>query len=73
VKLYSDIGTNLKNKYQGRDDWLISSNNEALKMIGLKPQQKLILFNGALECRFQKFSMYEGSKKVSKAGTEEGE
>jgi putative N6-adenine-specific DNA methylase len=73
VQLYSDIGTNLKNKFPGWDAWVISSNNEALKMIGLKPQQKLILFNGALECRFQKFSMYEGSKKVSKAGAEEGE
>jgi putative N6-adenine-specific DNA methylase len=73
VQLYSDIGTNLKNKFPGWDAWVISSNNEALKMIGLKPQQKLILFNGALECRFQKFSMYEGSKKVSKAGAEESE
>lgn len=73
VQLYSDIGTNLKNKFTGWDAWVISSNNEALKMIGLKPQQKLILFNGALECRFQKFSMYEGSKKVSKADAEDVE
>lgn len=67
VKLYIEIGSHLKQNFSGWDAWVISSNIEALKLVGLKPEDKHILFNGALECRYQKFSMYEGSKKVGKA------
>lgn len=73
VQLYTDIGNNLKSKFSGWSAWVISSNFEALKLVGLKPEEKLILFNGALECRYQKFSVYEGSKKASKNLTEEKE
>jgi putative N6-adenine-specific DNA methylase len=73
VQLYSDIGNNLKGKFSGWDAWIISSNLEALKLVGLKPEEKLILFNGALECRYQRFSVYEGSKKASKNKPEEAD
>ncbi len=66
VKLYTDIGTHLKHNFSGWDAWVISSNLEALKLVGLKPAEKHTLYNGSLECRFQKFSMYEGTKKGSK-------
>lgn len=71
VKLYTDIGTHLKHNFSGWDAWVISSNLEALKLVGLKPAEKHTLFNGSLECRFQKFSMYEGTKKGSKAEKEQ--
>ncbi len=68
VKLYSETGSYLKKNYSGWDAWVISSNLEALKLIGLKPVEKQTLFNGSLECKFLKFAMYEGSKKISKSG-----
>lgn len=63
---YAEIGSHLKNHFSGFDAWLISSNFTALKHIGLRPSRKITLYNAALECKFQKFSMYKGSKKASK-------
>ncbi len=60
---YKRIGDMLKQRYAGYDAWVLSANLEALKQIGLHPSRKITLFNGPLECRFLKFSLYEGSKK----------
>jgi putative N6-adenine-specific DNA methylase len=35
-------------------------------MIGLKPNKKIKVMNGKLECSFRKFEVYQGSKKASK-------
>ena len=61
--LYEKIGNHLKQCYSGFDAWILSANKEALKHIGLRASRKATLFNGALECKFQKYSMYRGSKK----------
>ncbi|WP_258105316.1 class I SAM-dependent RNA methyltransferase [Marinoscillum sp. MHG1-6] len=61
-ELYGLIGDTLKNNYSGFDAWLISSNMEAFKHLRLRPSKKLVLFNGPLECKFQKYEMYRGSK-----------
>ena len=63
---YSMIGERLKHNYSGYDVWILSSNFGALKKIGLHPSKKMTLFNGPLECKFQKFSIYEGSLKKRK-------
>ena len=63
---YKKIGDTLKHKYQGCEIWIISSDIENLKMIGLRPSRKIKLFNGKLECRLIKFDVYEGSKKQAK-------
>jgi putative N6-adenine-specific DNA methylase len=34
-----------------------------MKFIGLKPDKKIKLINGELECSFRNFEIYEGSKK----------
>lgn len=60
---YKMIGDRLKQKFSGYEAWIISSNKEALKNIGLRPSRKITLFNAALECKFQKFELYEGTKK----------
>ncbi|GAB4493107.1 MAG: THUMP domain-containing protein [Saprospiraceae bacterium] len=60
---YKSIGDRLKQHWAGWDAWLISSNRDALKHVGLRPSRKITLFNGALECSFQKFELYEGTKK----------
>jgi putative N6-adenine-specific DNA methylase len=61
--LYSTIGTILKHNFPGTTAWIITSNKESLKHIGLKPKQKYTLFNGALECALLKYEMYQGTKK----------
>ncbi|MEI6048739.1 MAG: THUMP domain-containing protein [Bacteroidota bacterium] len=61
--LYSMIGTTLKHNFPGITAWMITSNKEALKNIGLKHKEKHTLFNGALECILLKYEMYQGSKK----------
>ena len=64
--LYGIIGTTLKHNFEGNTAWLISSNRESLKKIGLKPKVKHILFNGALECLLLKYELYQGSRKSLK-------
>ena len=65
-EFYQKIGDTLKHNYKGCTVWLISSDIDNLKMIGLKPSRKIKIFNGKLECRFVRFDIYEGSKKASK-------
>ena len=62
-ELYKTIGDTLKQKFQGYTAWIISSNKEALKNIGLRTSRKLTLFNGALECKYQKYELYSGTRK----------
>jgi len=62
--LYKSIGDTLKAKYQGYDAWIISSNREAVNSIGLKASRRIAIFNGPLECRFLKYEMYRGTKKI---------
>ncbi|WP_159023469.1 class I SAM-dependent RNA methyltransferase [Formosa sp. L2A11] len=65
-EFYGSIGDTLKQNYPGTDAWLITSNLEALKCVGLRPSRKIKLFNAKLESRFVKYVMYEGSKKAKK-------
>ncbi|MBK8880306.1 MAG: class I SAM-dependent RNA methyltransferase [Haliscomenobacter sp.] len=64
--LYEMIGDRLKKAFPGYDAWIISANQEALKHLGLRPSRKIPLFNGALECRFIKLELYEGTRKFSR-------
>jgi putative N6-adenine-specific DNA methylase len=63
--MYEKLGDTFKQKY-GKDCevWLITSDFEAMKHIGLHPSKKIAVQNGALDCRFLKFELYEGSKKA---------
>lgn len=62
-KLYSGIGERLKHGYTGSTAWIVSSNKEALGMIGLKPSESYKLYNGKLEVKLLKYELYRGSKK----------
>jgi putative N6-adenine-specific DNA methylase len=62
-KLYDQIGTKLKHSFSGYEAWILSGNVEATKKIGLKPSTKIELLNGPVKCSFQKFALYQGSKK----------
>jgi len=65
-EFYGDIGTTLKHGYPNTNAWLITSNLEALKFVGLRPSRKIKVFNAKLEARLVKYEMYEGSKKTKK-------
>jgi putative N6-adenine-specific DNA methylase len=65
-ELYKSIGDTFKKNFQGYDCWVISSNVEAFKHVGLRPSRKITLFNGQLECKFMKYEMYQGTKKIHK-------
>ena len=65
-ELYAQIGNRLKKAYSGFDAWIFSGNAEAAKHIGLRPSRKIPLYNGQLECRFYRYSLYEGTKKIHK-------
>ena len=63
---YKQIGDKLKKDFGGWTCWIITSNMEAMKCIGLHPSKKMTLFNASLECKLLKFEMYSGSKNESK-------
>ncbi|HPA87225.1 MAG TPA: THUMP domain-containing protein [Bacteroidales bacterium] len=64
--LYEMIGTTLKHNFPGFKAWLITSDMDSLKHVGLKPASKTTLFNGSLECLLVKYELYPGSRKSSK-------
>ena len=62
-QLYQAIGTTLKHQFAGATAWIISSNEEALKCVGLKPSQKVHLLNGELDCLFCRYDLFVGTHK----------
>lgn len=65
-KLYSEIGNSLKEKFNGYNAWIISSNIEAMKQIGLKPYKKVKVLNGSLECTYSGYELFSGNLKEFK-------
>lgn len=61
---YKKIGDTFKQNYPNTLAWIISSDLEAVKKIGLKPSKKIKLYNGKLETRFLQYEIYEGTKKI---------
>ena len=63
--MYEKLGDTFKRLYgENCEVWLITSDFEAMKHIGLRPSRKIPVQNGSLDCRFLKFELYEGSKKA---------
>ena len=60
--LYGKIGTALKHQFAGATAWIISSNDAAMKCIGLKPSKKMRLLNGELDCQFNKYELFQGKR-----------
>ena len=61
-RLYGKIGTALKHQFAGSTAWIISSNDAAMKCIGLKPSKKLHLLNGELDCQFNRYDLFAGKR-----------
>lgn len=66
MNLYKDMGTALKHQFSGATAWIISSNDEALKCIGLRPAKRLRLVNGDLDCWFNQYVLFKGDHKTWK-------
>ncbi|MBA7529087.1 Ribosomal RNA large subunit methyltransferase K/L [subsurface metagenome] len=63
ISFYRIMGDVLKKSFTAAEVWIISSNFNALKHVGLRPVEKYKLYNGALECRYNKYEIYSGSRK----------
>lgn len=61
---YKNIGDTLKQYYSNTNAWIITSNMEAIKHLGLRPSRKIKLYNGQLESRLLQYQIYAGSKKA---------
>lgn len=66
VGFFKKIGDHMKQSLKGTTVWIISSNIQALKLLGLRPSKKFSLYNGPNPAKFHKFELYEGSKKQKK-------
>lgn len=60
--LYGMLGSTLKHKFPGCSAWIISSHEECLERIGLKPARRIPLLNGALECWYNKYEIFAGKR-----------
>lgn len=65
-KLYKEIGDKLKKDFKNFVAWIITSAPEGVKSVGLRPSRKIQLYNGSLDCRFLKYELYEGTKRIHK-------
>ncbi|CAM1341009.1 THUMP domain-containing class I SAM-dependent RNA methyltransferase [Tenacibaculum amylolyticum] len=66
AEFYRKIGDTLKHGYPNSTAWLITSDFNALKFVGLRTSKRLPIKNGDLDCRFVRYELYEGSKKLKK-------
>lgn len=58
--LYTMIGSQLKHVFKSFDAWVLSYRNECFDHIGLKAAARLPMMNGALECEFRKYEIFDG-------------
>lgn len=65
--LYEMIGSKFKHEFKGSEAWVLSYREECFAKIGLKPSVRIPLYNGALECEFRKYEMFEGRFKAFRA------
>ncbi|MCR4964429.1 MAG: RNA methyltransferase [Bacteroidales bacterium] len=63
-ELYASIGSTLKHNYSGCRAFIISSDTDALKAIGLHPFLQKTLYNGPIECRYVGYELFSGDRKA---------
>lgn len=56
--VYRDLSFTLKHRFKGWDAWVLSGNKELIADLKLKSTRKHFVFNGNIECRFLKYSMF---------------
>ena len=61
-KDYKRIGDFYKNKCAGYTGYLLCGNKQLSGKIGLKALQRMVFYNGKIECRLLKYELYQGKK-----------
>jgi len=56
--VYRDLGYTLKHRFKGWDCWILSGNKDLIADLKLKSTRKHFVFNGNIECRWLKYSMF---------------
>jgi putative N6-adenine-specific DNA methylase len=56
--VYRDLGFTLKHRFKGWDCWILSGNKDLIMDLKLKSTRKHFVFNGNIECRWLKYSMF---------------
>lgn len=56
--LYRLIGDTMKQKLKGWEGYVFTGSPELSKNVGLKATQRIVLFNGPMECRLLKYEIY---------------
>ena len=65
-EFYKKVGDTLKHNYPNSTAWMITSDMQALKYVGLRTSKRIELKNADLVCKFVKYELYEGTRKASK-------
>ncbi len=60
--LYGSLGSAFKHKFPGSTAWVISSHEECLDKIGLKPTERIRLLNGSLDCWYCRYDIFSGKR-----------
>jgi putative N6-adenine-specific DNA methylase len=68
---YPKLGDALKQRYAGWTAYILSSDMQLPRLIGLKASRRTPLYNGALECRLFEYRLVAGSMRKSKPLTTE--
>jgi len=71
--LYRSIGDALKTRAAGCTAWLLVGDRELAGEVGLRPQRRVVLFNGPIECRLLRFDLYAGRKEEESAAGSPGQ
>jgi putative N6-adenine-specific DNA methylase len=61
---YPRLGDALKRRFTGWTAWLFTGDLRLAKLIGLKPERRIPLWNGAIECRLFAFRLVAGSMRT---------
>ena len=64
LDFYSRIGDTFKQSYSGWSAYVLSGNAQAMKNMGLRTSARHALFNGPAPCKFWRYDMYSGTRKV---------
>ena len=60
---YQKMGSVLKHDWAGYTAWILIPEGPLSKEVGLRSTAKIPLMNGPIPCSFQRFDLYQGSKK----------
>jgi putative N6-adenine-specific DNA methylase len=69
--LYKQIGATFKHSFTNYNAWVFSPNKDAIDQIGLKSSKRLVLYNGPLQCKYNEYQLYEGTKLIQTEDSEE--